>query len=255
MLRRVKHLIGFTVRGVDQEMGRVKDLYFCDTGWALQHLVVHTGLPLFGQDILVAPAALGTPVWEEKVLPVKLSKEQVTHSPRVDLEEPISTRALGDLYRHYGWPAPWTEDELLGTTYIGTRPEIVPGGESKGMHTIPGNAPRGPVDRHLYSAQDILGYDVLATDGRIGHVEDLFVDESGWIIRYVLVDAREWLPGRRVLVSTDWVARVGWTDNHIQVDLTRDQVENSPEYDLESPLDRDHEIELYGYYGLPGYWV
>jgi hypothetical protein len=239
MLRRVKHLIGFTLRGVDQDIGKVKDFHFCDTDWKLQHLVVHTGLPLLGRDILVAPAALGTPVWEEKVLPVQLSKEQVTHSPRVDLEKPISTRALGDLYRHYGWPAPWTEDELLGTTYIGVRSEIVPDQGSKEIHTISRNAPRGPLDRHLHSVQDILGYDVQATDGRIGHMDDLFVDDRDWIIRYVLVDARDWLPGRRVLISTGRVARVGWTDNHIQVDLTREKVENSPEYDPEAPLDDD----------------
>jgi hypothetical protein len=70
-----------------------------------------------------------------------------------------------------------------------------------------------------------------------------------------LVDARDWLPGRRVLAPIDCIERVGWTDNHIQVALTQEQIENSPEYDPKPPLDRAYEADLYRYYDYPGYWV
>jgi hypothetical protein len=255
MLRRVNHLIGFTVRGEDREIGRVHDFYFDDTDWKLHHMVVDTGPLIFGRHVLIAPVALGRPLWDEGVFPVRLRKEQVEQSPEIDLDGPIANRDLGALHHHYGWPATWSEGELLGTTYIGTRPEITPGWESRETHTTPENEPQRPVDRHLRSARDIMGYGIEAIDGDIGHVDDLFIDESGWIIRYLLVDTRDWLPGRGVLIATDWVKRVGWTDNTIQVDLTQEQVEDSPEYDPEPPLARDYEVELYDYYGLPGYWV
>jgi hypothetical protein len=255
MLRRIKGLIGFTARGEDQDIGTVEDFYFDDTDWQVHHVVVDTGPLIFGRKVLIAPAAVGNPLWEAGTLPVHLRKEQVEGSPEIDLGRPIANRDLGALHQHYGWPAPWTEDELLGTTYIGTHPEIVPGRASSGMDTIPQNEPRPPVDRHLRSAKDILSYDLMATDGEIGHLDDLFVDENGWIIRYLLIDTRDWLPGRRVLVPINCIERVGWTDNHIQVALTQDQIENSPEYDPKPPLDRAYETDLYRYYDYPGYWV
>jgi hypothetical protein len=41
-----------------------------------------------------------------------------------------------------------------------------------------------------------IGYHIQATDGEIGHVEDFFADDQYWTLRYLLVDTRNWLPGR-----------------------------------------------------------
>jgi hypothetical protein len=78
----------------------------------------------------------------------------------------------------------------------------------------------------------VIGYYIEARDGDIGHVEDLLVDEHDWAIRYIVVDTRNWLPGRKVVIATGWLERVEWATTHqIVVDLTRDQIRNSPEYD------------------------
>jgi hypothetical protein len=166
---------------------------------------------------------------------VALDKEQVEASPEIDLDGPVSNRLLGDLHNHYGWPATWSEDELLGTTYIGARPTIEPGPRSKGLRTTPQNDPKEPVDRHLRSAKEILGYQILATDERVGPVEDLLIDDTDWVIRYLLVKADQSASGQPVLVSTELVRRVGWTDDTVQVLLTREQVQGRPEYVPHSP--------------------
>jgi hypothetical protein len=38
------------------------------------------------------------------------------------------------------------------------------------------------------------------------------------------------------------------------VDLTREQIKASPEYDASRPVERDYESRLHDYYGRPGYW-
>ena len=48
----------------------------------------------------------------------------------------------------------------------------------------------------------MIGYHIEATDGEIGHVEDFLVEDSSWAIRYMIVDTRNWWPGRKVLVRS-----------------------------------------------------
>ena len=38
-------------------------------------------------------------------------------------------------------------------------------------------------------------------DGEIGHVEDFIIDDETWAIRYLIIDTRNWWPGKKVLIS------------------------------------------------------
>ena len=93
-----------------------------------------------------------------------------------------------------------------------------------------------------------------ALDGEIGHVEDFLVDDESWAVRYLVIDTSNWIGGRTVLVAPDWVRRIDWHDRLLLVDLTRDAIKNSPEYDPTVELDRDYEDQLYEYYRRPAYW-
>ena len=53
----------------------------------------------------------------------------------------------------------------------------------------------------LRSMKDLEGYEIRATDGPIGHVEDFYFDDAAWVIRYLVVDTGTWLSGRKVLIS------------------------------------------------------
>ena len=54
------------------------------------------------------------------------------------------------------------------------------------------------------------GHHIQATDGEIGHVEDFIIDDETWAIRYLIVDTQNWWPGKKVLVSPQWIERVSW---------------------------------------------
>lgn len=93
----------------------------------------------------------------------------------------------------------------------------------------------------LRSAADVIGYYVRATDGEIGHSEDLLINEDDWTIRYLVINTRNWWPGKNVVIAPEWLSKVDWATRHIVVDLTRDDIRSSPEYDPTTTLDRSYQ--------------
>lgn len=98
------------------------------------------------------------------------------------------------------------------------------------------------------------GYAILATDGTIGHVSEFYFDDENWTIRYLVANTGNWLHNRKVLISVVALGSPDWTTQTFPVQLTRDQVENSPDIDTESPVHRHHEVALHNHYQWPIYW-
>jgi hypothetical protein len=78
-------------------------------------------------------------------------------------------------------------------------------------------------DPHLRSAWDVLGYEVWATDGEIGRLEDFFVDDSSWHLGYLDVKAGDWLHSRSLLVPTRWVESVSWPNHRVKLKHAREE--------------------------------
>jgi hypothetical protein len=112
-----------------------------------------------------------------------------------------------------------------------------------------GRAPR------LLRASLIGGSVVAATDGEIGGVVDLYLDDESWTVRYLVVDTGRWLPGRRVLILPSCVRAIDVEARVVEVSLTREQVRGAPALDTARPVSRRQETELYQYYGFPYYWT
>jgi sporulation protein YlmC with PRC-barrel domain len=110
-------------------------------------------------------------------------------------------------------------------------------------------------DAHLRSTHDVSGRHIQATDGEIGHVEDFIIDDETWAIRYLIVDTKNWWPGKKVLVSPQWIERVSWSESKVFVNLSCETIKQSPEYRDDSVLTRDYETGLYRHYDRPGYWI
>jgi hypothetical protein len=106
----------------------------------------------------------------------------------------------------------------------------------------------------LRSTRDVSGHYIEAADGIVGHVEDFLIDDETWAIRYLIVDTKNWWPGKKVLISPQWIERVSWPESKVFVNLTRDEVKKSPEYTEESQLTRDYEVGLFKYYKREPYW-
>lgn len=255
MLRRLDRLKGFAISATDEEIGSVGDFYFEDDTWYVRYVIVDTGPWILGKQVLISPVAVNSIDWQTRTVHVDLTKEQVENSPGIDVDEPVSRQHEIDLYAYYGWPAYWYGAPGMAAPTIPVA-AATPAEETASGDTQPGGAGQGRDrgDPHLRSVDEVLGYDIQATDDNIGHVEDFLVDEADWRIRYLLVDTRNWLPGRTVLIAIDWIEDIDWAARDMSVKVTREQVANSPEYDPEQPVPRHMEEALFDYYQLPRYW-
>jgi hypothetical protein len=116
-------------------------------------------------------------------------------------------------------------------------------------------AQKESADSHLRSNAAVTGYAIEAVDGEIGHVEGFVVDDRAWAIRYIEVATRNWWPGKKVLVSPEWIERVSWADSKVVTRLTREAIKAAPEYIESAPVTREYENRLYFHYGIPPYWL
>jgi hypothetical protein len=238
MLLRAQELSGYTIRATDGDVGTVCNCLFDDKLWTLRYLVVETGNWLSGRRVLISPASFGEPDKQWPVLPVLLTKEQVRNSPDVDTDLPVSRQREIAMNLYYGWP-----------DYVAAEPEF-----ARRAAIAPLEAEELPGDPHLRSARDVIGYRIQTRDGDLGHVEDFIVDTQMWVIRYMVIDTLNWLPGKKVLVAPEWIEQVSWPVGTVTVGLPREQVASSPEYDPAVSINRVYEEELYAHYGRRGYW-
>jgi hypothetical protein len=245
MLRSVRELRGAALVATDGPIGDVHDIYFDDEKWIVRYYVVDTGKWLPGRKVLIPPHAVRPPLPDSLALPVDLTREQVRSSPDVDTTRPIERQAELSLYEHYGWEPYWMAGEpsapLVGVRAVGDAAEA----------ERQATAGRLGGDPHLRSARDVSGYRIEATDGEIGHIDDFLVDDQTARIRYAVVDIRNWLPGKHVLIAPQWIREVRWADSTVFVNVTRDAVRGSPVYTSLAALDKEYESRLYSHYGYP----
>lgn len=105
----------------------------------------------------------------------------------------------------------------------------------------------------LRSMRDLKNTRIEATDGDIGHVEEFYFDDEKWAVRYMIVDTAAWIFGRKVLISPYSVESLDWNDR-VRVNLTKDQIKESPDVDTTAPISRVYEREHNRYYAIPHYW-
>ena len=106
----------------------------------------------------------------------------------------------------------------------------------------------------IRSAKEMHKFEIVASDGRIGAIDDFYFDDERWAIRYVVVDTGRWLPGRQVLISPLSISRTQWNEGRVALSISRDAVKNSPGIDVHQPVSRRREQEYFDYYGYPYYW-
>jgi PRC-barrel domain len=105
----------------------------------------------------------------------------------------------------------------------------------------------------LYSIQQRYGEKLRASDGEIGHVRDFYFDDNNWTVRYLVADTGGWLSGRLVLISPQSLGHLYPEGKVLLVNLSRQQIEDSPSIDEHMPVSRQLEEEYHRHYGYAYY--
>jgi hypothetical protein len=241
MLHAISELQRMSIRATDGAIGGIADVYFDDRNWAVRFLIANTGGWLSERLVLISPAAVAGLDWEAREAEVRLTMAQVEASPPIEAALPVSEQKIVELNAFYGWPDYWG-----GTRPRGGGPWIGPAAEAE---------PERIGDPHLQSAESVKGYSIRALDDGIGQVDDYLFDAETWFVRYLVVDTRKWLPGKKVLIAPPWIHGVDWAAQGVAVELTRDSIRAAPEYDKSAPLTRQYEDALHRHYQKTGYWI
>lgn len=97
---------------------------------------------------------------------------------------------------------------------------------------------------------DLGGFEVEATDGDIGKV-----DEKAISTDYVIVDTGFWIFGKKRLVPAGVIDRIDYENKKVYLNMTKDQVKDAP--DLDEATDRsadDWSRDSYDTYYDPYAW-
>lgn len=246
-MRSVKEIMGYVLQAEDGEIGRCKDFLLDDQRWTVRYMVADTGKWLPGRKVLISPVSLGSPDWGARLFPIRLTKKQIEDAPKLQEQAPVHRRYEVEFHAFYGWPFYWAGAHTWG-------PVAYPAPLYDSQAAEDPIPDADPENCFLRSVNELMGYHIEAVDGDIGHIEEFIVDDESWTVRYMVIDTRNWLPGRKVLIPPTWIESADWLERTVAVDLTRGQVERSPEYDPSAPVNREYESKLYDFYGRPHYW-
>ena len=93
---------------------------------------------------------------------------------------------------------------------------------------------------------DLVGYDVEATDGHIGKIDEATHDVGS---SYVVVDTGPWIFGSKVMLPAGIIRRVDRNDRKVHVYRSKDEIKNAPKFDKDAYQDRAYRDRLGKYYG------
>jgi hypothetical protein len=97
-------------------------------------------------------------------------------------------------------------------------------------------------DSSKWGDASLVGYDVEATDGSIGKIDEASADAGS---SYVVVDTGFWIFGKKRLVPAGVIDRVDHEREKVHVRLTKDQVKSAPDFDEAHRDRRDATYDSY----------
>lgn len=246
-LRKVDSLKGFELGVHDGKIGKCSDFLFDDEVWGIRYLVAYTLKWLPVRKVLISPINIGNVDGVSQTINIDLSKVQVKNSPPLDSDAPVSRQYEIIFNNYYGlsdyWDGAGIWDKEIYPRTLRSREKLL------GVEDVYGKK------SNLRSTKEVTGYRIHARDGDIGHIEDFLIEEDAWLIRYLVIDTSNWIPGsKRVIVDPNWVDAIDWAGHSISLRMTKEQVESSPEYNPLNQVSREYEKSIFDHYNFPYYW-
>lgn len=240
MKRSIKDLTGFAIETKDGKKGKVKDFLFDEKQWSIRYIEADFGKLFSPKKVLIPKVFINKTKWEDRAFILELSTPEIDKCPEIDEHLPVSRKYEEKLSKYYQI-SPYWSGAYLGSTggYFPPRPITVP---SKKVE-------EDEVGTVFRSFKEVEGYHIKALDGTMGHIEDMLVDDEDWQIVYAVLDTSNWLPwSKKVLIAIDWMDKVSYVQQEVEVNLNTKTIENAPEYKPDVLIDINYEKDLYDFY-------
>ncbi|MFT4534526.1 MAG: hypothetical protein ACJA1A_001665 [Saprospiraceae bacterium] len=243
MKRSLNELRGYDIQSTDDTKGKVKDFLFDEDSWVIRYLEVDLGIRS-GRKLLIPKIFFKEPDWSNQRFPVEL--KNIEKGPGLEGNLSVSRKYEQELNKYFKISDYWP--------YIYSSPIGAPG------ITYPPRPVRVPskvidekkLDTSLRSFLEIKGYHIKAIDGKIGHIEDIIIDDMDWQIVYAVIDTGNWLPwSKKVLIATHAMDVISYVDQEITINLHIETIRSAPAFDPSEPINEEYEKRLYDYLGRP----
>jgi hypothetical protein len=254
MLFAANGLIGRPVAASDGRIGAVRD-FLLDDWRKVRWMVVDTGQWLPGRKVLIHPSAI-VPIHlpprptipmlsfgEPLEVSVNLTTRQIEASPDAGTDQPVTDELERRLFDHYRWDPLWSAPDSGAEAAGASSPPTAAGMEAD-------QAAEGGL--RLGSAGAMKGFAVYGTDGEVGSIDNVFIDDIRWSVRYLVVATRGWLHAKLVQVPLHVVKDIDWPAQVATLRVTRERVSSAPAWDPVEMVDEIAEERMRGHFGPPG---
>ncbi len=211
----------YAIDASDGKIGTIADFLFDDRTWRVRWLVVDTGKWLTGRKVLLHSGVVGQINHEQQELPVALTKAQVEGSPELSEHEPVSKKMERRLFDYYYPRGPASDESDSVSNPIS--PQYLEPSDSNSKPADP--------DDHLRSVAAVTGYDVRASDGALGKVVDLLIDDASWGVGAIVVETGNWWSGKQMSISPEAVGEISWLERRIRLAVSFEEIKSSPPFD------------------------
>lgn len=222
MLQNLNQLYGRKIGAADGDVGRVKDFYFEESSWTVRYLLADTRNWLPRRQILFTPQAFGLRPFgfspkEPEVLRVSLNRKKIEDGPFIATGRAITRDDEEAYYEHHGLQVYWRPSDAKGAPAFPARPAA----GATDLATVQEGA--AETRAALHRASTLLGYHLRASDGVIGSVRELRVNDRTWEIVEIVVEIGRWFAGKKIAIRPGSIERIDHADSCIRVNLsTRD---------------------------------
>lgn len=199
MFRRLSQLNGCEIYAKDGLFGFSHDLLFSEDSWQIRYLVANSGrrhLPI--ASILLALSVVEEINYDEKIIRVSLTRQQIEDGPPLEKHAPVSRRYELMLSEYFEWGCYWQ-----GGDYA-------------------------PEDTSLRSANEILSYYVVHNGCHVGSASELFFDDARWKILYLLGYTAD---DESMFIVPNLMNSFNWHEKSISIDVSPSELSKLPSSD------------------------
>lgn len=230
----------YKIETSDQLSGSIKDFLFDEKQWVVRYIDSDFGKLFNPYKVLIPKIFFKIPDQEQKVFPTTISRNEIEKCPKLEDHLPVSRKYEEELYQHYEIKPYWM------AAYVGTVGAYYP---PRPIQVPTNSVSEENIDSILRSFDEVEGYNVKATDGTIGHIDDLIIDYEDWQIIYAVIDTSNWLPwSKKVIIPINQLSEISYEERHVKVQMKKESIKNAPEYDPDKMLDEDFEKGIFDFY-------
>lgn len=248
MLMQLTDLLGFSVSAEGEIIGKISDLLFDKSERNLKFFDVESNSWFHKRRVLLEVDKVSEVIWSQETVSINIAPEDVEKQPGL-MDHLTASRDHLRVVESFKWP-----QYAIGNRYSFQLLFPLDSGE-KGDLPQPEIFQESLFSNSLYSLYETVGFELNAKGSRFGSVRDIIVNAESYIIEYLSVYSRRWLPGNTHFIPWELIDDIELTLGQVIINSSMDQIKSSPHMIASKFVSRKDEKNIYDHYHLTPYWM